>query len=419
MAVEAQNIRTRPSKQRGEEEPWGGWNAVMLPAEKGEGYVVFKIDAPQDVTRITQTGRMYVRNKNAEVRFEHSFDGGKTWVKSFAFNDTAQPWDDIHDQVTTNIPAGVKSVLFKYVMKDAGLYSVRMEANHKVPAKAISPVEVTYEWSERQADYSLVKRSHTQLVEKLPATYTINVGGADHPQMESVTINPKGARGQLTYGYSDGKDVGGDNPRKWVGNWVTYGKNLAVGKPYTVSVPPSENGWGAGDPDGKRLTDGIVGSSYSGGTSYRSGVLWTEKKNPEIVVDLGAPVKASAFRVHLHGYPAQDAVKGQVKDEVEVLVSNDGQNFTSVGTFDFKLRWKDIPVNYMWSDEESFVAHNHTLQVDKPVEARYVKFATKASRFMVVTEVQVLDGVKTEPYELKIALPNEKPATPAKTASAK
>src|SRR4029077_10986469 len=100
------------------------------------------------------------------------------------------------------------------------VYSIRMEANHKVPPTSATPLEVTFNWAERQADDSLVKRSHTQLVERLPMTYTIDVGGADHPIVESLTINPRGARqGEVKFGYSDGKDVGGDN---WVGNWVTY-----------------------------------------------------------------------------------------------------------------------------------------------------------------------------------------------------
>jgi hypothetical protein len=94
-----------------------------------------------------------------------------------------------------------------------------------------------------------------------------------------------------------------------------------------------------------------------------------------------------------------------VKDEVEVLVSNDGTDFKPAGKFDFRLYWKDVPVNYMWTDEETFRAHNHTLVLDQPVEARYVKFAMKASRFMVVSEVQVLDGVEFKPFDLKIALP--------------
>src|SRR5690606_36460358 len=97
-----------------------------------------------------------------------------------------------------------------------------------------------FEWSERQQDYSLVKRSHTQVVDKFPMTYEINVGGYDHPVVNSLTVNLKGARGEVQPGYSDGKDVGGE---KWVGKWATYGKNLAMGKPYTVSVPSGDN-WG-------------------------------------------------------------------------------------------------------------------------------------------------------------------------------
>jgi hypothetical protein len=303
MAVESKNIKT--------DEKHEGWHGVMKPAEKGEGYVTFKIDAPDDIVKVTQSARMMVKAAKSEVRFETSFDGGKTWNKTYSFNDNTPPFDDLHDEVTTKIPAGTKSVQFKYIMKDSSLYSVRMEADHKVPAKATSPVEVTFNWSERQTDYSLVKRSHTQLVEKLPTTYTIDVGGADQPVVDSLVTNLKGARGALTYGYSDGKDVGGE---KWVGNYVTYGKNLAEGKPYTVSIKPSENGWGAGDPDGKKLTDGVVGSNYSGGTSYKEGPLYDKGTKPEIVVDLGAPQKAAAFRIHIHGYPYQDALKGQLKD---------------------------------------------------------------------------------------------------------
>jgi hypothetical protein len=287
-----------------------------------------------------------------------------------------------------------------------------MEANHEVDGPKGGPVEVTFNWQERQTDYSLVPRSHTQLVEKMPATYTINVGGWDHPVVESLTVNPKGSReGEVKYGYSDGKDVGGE---KWIGKWVTYGKNLAQGKTYTLSVPPAEDAWESGDPELKKLTDGRVGSSYSGGTSYREGPLWPKNTTPEITVDLGAAQQAAAFRIHIHGYPAQDAVNGEVKDEVEVLVSSDGTNYTSAGKFDFDLRWKDIPVNYMWSDEEKFVAHNHTLALAKPIEARYVRFAIKPSRMLVVSEVQVLDSVTSKPFDLKIASPSSSKSAPGR-----
>jgi len=391
-AVEAVNVKTDAEHQ--------GWHGVLRNADKGEGYVVFEIAAPADLTRVTQSARMYVRQPKAEVRFEHSLDGGKTWITSYRYNDTQPPWDKIHDEVLTNIPPGTKSVLVKYVLKDASLYSLRIEGNHRVPATPPGPLEVTYTWSERQADYSLVKRSHTQLVEKLPATYTINVGGADHPVVESLAIH-HGRTPNAKYGYDDGRDAGGE---KWVGQWVTYGKNLAEGKTYTLSAP-SQTNWGAGDPDLKKLTDGRVGSSYSGGASFQEGALWGKGTNAQITVDLVAPQTFQACRIHIHGYPAQDAIKGAVQDQAEVLVSDDGQNFRPAGKFDFNLRWQDLPVNYMWTDEETFNAHNHLLRLSQPVTARYVKFALKPSRLMDVTEVQVLDDAPTKPFDLKIALP--------------
>jgi hypothetical protein len=398
MAVESVNIKTKPKHE--------GWNGVMGVENKdAEGHVVFKIDAPADITKITQTARMYVRQPKSEVRFEHSFDGGKTWTKSFAFNDVAEPWDDLHDQVTTDVPAGTKSVLFKYVLNRASLYSVRMEANHKVDDPAIKPIEVTYAWSERQGDYSLVERSHTQLVESLPFTYDINVGGVDHPVMNFVRVSAKGAGGDVKYGYSDGVDAGGE---KFVGQWVTYGRNLAQGKSYVLSTPPSENKWQAGDPDGTRLTDGVVGGPYSGGSSYTKAALWNAGTSPAITVDLGATQSFSAFRIHISGYPNADALKGQVKDKVEVLTSTDGQQYESHGLFNFNLRSKDVPINHMWTDERNFKAHNHTLTLPQPVEGRFVKFKLTPARSLAVSEVQVLDEIQSKPFDLKIALPESK-----------
>jgi hypothetical protein len=388
----------------------GYQGAIYQESEGQEAYVVFKVDSPTDMTGVTYGGRLYNRAPKSHIDFEHSFDGGKTWTKSYSLEDTNAPWDVIHYETVTDIPKGTRSVLFKYTMNGSGggtsacsIYAVRMEVNHALQAPSKGPVEVTFDWSERQEDYKLVQRSHTQVVDKLPATYTINVGGADHPVVNALTVNFKGARGgDVKSGYSDGKDAGGE---KVVGKWATYGKNLLVGKPYTVSIPSGEN-WDAGDPEGKKLTDGRVGSSYNGGTSYREGLIWSNNQKPEIVVDMGENKDLAAFRIHLHGYEYADPIKGEVKDKVEVLTSADGKTYTSHGEFDLNLFWKDIPVNYMWTDEETFYAHNHLKALEKPVNARYVKYVIDCKRFVVVTEVQALDGVKFEPFDLKIALPD-------------
>ena len=101
-------------------------------------------------------------------------------------------------------------------------------------------------------------------------------------------------------------------------------------------------------------------------------------------------------------------MRGEVKDKVEVLTSTDNKEYASQGFFNFNLRWKDIPANYMWTDEETFCAHNHELILAKPVEARYVKFKITPARFTSISEVQVLDSINYEPFDLKIALPDGK-----------
>jgi hypothetical protein len=403
--VEAKNVKTAAKHPE--------YMGTMFAEKAGqEAYVVFKLDVPRDMTRLTYGGRLYNRGLRAHIDFLHSFDGGKTWTKSYSLTDTTPPWDVIRYEKIENIPAGTRSALIKYLWNGYGagtsecsIYSVRMEANYQPPDTTFKPMEVTFTWGERQEDYSLVPRSHTQLVEKVPCTYTINVGGVDHPVVDSLRLSFKGkAPQQVKYGYSDDKDVGG---QKFQERWVTYGKNLAEGKPYTCTAP-SRTGWGAGDTNGKILTDGVVGSPYVGGTAYQFGALWQQGDKPVVTVDLGKAEKCAAFRIQTGGWPFWDALAGELTDKVEVLTSVDGKEFASQGFFDFKLRWKDIPANHCWPDEETLRGPNYLLLAPKPVDARYVRFNITPARILSVSEVQVHDTVKFEPFDLKLALPDGK-----------
>jgi hypothetical protein len=318
----------------------------------------------------------------------------------------------IHFETVADIPAGTRSVLFKYLLHGSAagtdacsLYSVRMEVNHKPPVAKARPIEVTFNWSEVQSDYSLVERSHTQLIEPAPARYTINVGGADHPVTNSLQVNLQGAATGVKYGYSDGKDAAGE---KYVGRWVRYGKNLAEGKSYTVSVPSGKQ-WGAGDPDGTKLTNGVVGPNYAGGIGPGFGLCWDKGTNPVVTLDLGTVQRCGAFRIHLSaGWPWWDALKGQVKDTIEVLTSMDAQQYTSRGFFDLNLRRKDIPINHMLPDDETATGFLYALTPPEPVDARYVQYKITPQRILTVSEVQVLDAIQYEPFDLRIALPDEK-----------
>ncbi|MCU0917933.1 MAG: hypothetical protein MUC88_25730 [Planctomycetes bacterium] len=248
-----------------------GYQGVMYATRaKEDAYVVFRVEAPTDITCVNYGGRFY--NRAA------SFDGGKTWQRSYSLDRTTPPWDVLHFETLTDIPAGARSVLLKYLLHGSAagpdacsIYSVRMEVSHQPQAARWRPVEVTFHWSEvvgwasAHADdaqaaapeqhglkpiLQLVERSHTQLVEQVPARYTIDVGGMDHPIVNSLRVNLAGAAGTRPDPVSprqtsrsdsiDDKDLG---KQKYVGRWVRYGRNLAERKSYTVSVPSGRQ-WG-------------------------------------------------------------------------------------------------------------------------------------------------------------------------------
>jgi hypothetical protein len=402
--VDEKNIASEPKHP--------GFMGVLHAAKPGEdAYVVFKIETPGAVTSVTYGGRFYNRAPHSRIELLHSFDEGRMWRTSYTLTKTDPPWDVIHYETIADVPPGCRSVLFKYLLSSSAagpgacsLYSVRMEAKYHPADTSFRPLEVTFNWSEVQPDYSLVERSHTQLVTHVPFTYPIHVGGADHPVLNSLSIRLKDASKDVKYGYSDDQEAPGT---KFVPRWVTYGKNLAQGAKYTVSVP-SKNNWGAGDPDGTKLTDGIVGPPYAGGIGPRYGLCWDKGDDPVINVDLGREQSCGAFRIQLSaGWPWWDAMKGEVKDAVEVQTSQDGRDFISRGFFNLNLRRKDIPINHMMPDDETATGFTYDLIPARPVKARFVRFKITARRTLTVSEVQVLDWIRYKPFDLRIALPND------------
>ncbi len=279
--------------------------------------------------------------------------------------------------------------------------------NHLPVATPSQPLAVTFAWDEVQADRALVRRSHTQRIEHTPAQYNIHVGGFDHPIVDSLQVALADPHQGAASGYADGRDVGGT---RFVDRWVTYGRNYLEGKPYSVSTPPTGQ-WGGDDPQLTKLTDGIVGPPYAGGTAPGSGAIWDKKdREVEILVDLETTESLGAFRIHLTaGWPWWDALKGEVQDEVEVLTSIDGRSYQSHGLFDLNVWRKDIPINHFLPDDETARGWNFQRVLDKPVAARYVKYLLRPLRSVCVTEVQALDFIKYQPFEMRIALPN-KPA---------
>jgi hypothetical protein len=97
---------------------------------------------------------------------------------------------------------------------------------------------------------------------------------------------------------------------------------------------------------------------------------------------------------------------GKVKDRVEVLVSDDGKDFRPLGLLHTDLRWKDLPVNHFYTDEETATGATFRLLPKEPVKTRYVRYQIKSDRVFCATELEVLDSIKHEPFDLRLALPS-------------
>ena len=405
--VAEENIATEREHQ--------GWRGVMFAKEPGkEAFVIFRVETPRAIRRVIYGGRFYNRVPNGRIQLLHSFDGGNTWQLDWELTETEQPWDDIHFATVEDIPPQCQEVLLKYrlLSPQAGptacsIYSVRMEVQHEVPRPEFHPFDVTFSWEEIQPDRSLVPRSHRQRIDRVPMRYTIDVGGVDHPIVKSLQVAWPEENAEVSYGYSDPRPGLG---RKVLDFWQECGRNLLKGRPYTLSVEPN-GAWGASDPERKKLTDGVVGSNYAGGTAMQYAAGFDPKSGPvEIVVDMGQPERVAALGIHLTaGWPWWDALKGEVQDEVEAFLSADGQNFQSCGKFQLNLFRRDIPINHMLPDDETARAWNYWLPLDPPRSARFVKFRVVPKRILGITEVQALDRLERRPFHLRVLLPDEEP----------
>jgi hypothetical protein len=274
-----------------------------------------------------------------------------------------------------------------------------MTAKYHPANVEFQPLEVTYDWSELQ-EGNWVERSHTQLITTPQERYFLSVGGDDLPRTNWVRVNLKGAVPNATDGYSDGKDL---QAEPFVRTRHVWGKNLAAGKPYTISIP-SGNNWDAGDPDMTKLTDGAIASTYGGGTTYREGPIWTPGQNPVITLDLQEPQRVAAARIHVTGYP-HDFSKGPFS-EVEVLTSVDAESFVSQGTIVTAMKYKDVDGDFILPERGGFQSWVFPLVFAAPVEARYVRYrVANPKMFFSTSEVAAYDSVRVEDWHEPLAMP--------------
>jgi len=382
------------------------WHGCLYLEKPGTGNLVYAIESPGDMTELTYGGRFYNRRPKSAISLEHSTDEGKTWTNPWELTNTKPPWDVVHFE-TVRMPAGTRRVLVRYTLTSpaagrydgCSIYSVRMTAHYRPTDAKFQPLEVTYNWSEwKEGEW--VERSHTQLINKPAERYTISVGGDDLPRTNWIRMNLKGAVADVKYGYSDGVDI---EAKPFVRKRHVWGKNLAVGKKYTFSLP-SGNNWGGGDPEMTKLTDEAVASTYGTGTTYKEGPIWTPGQNPVITLDLETPQKLAAARIHVTGYPC-DFYNGPFC-EVEILTSTDGKSFASQGKITTGMKYKDVDGDFLLPEKGRFESWVFPLIFEKPVEARYIqyKIANPKTHFDT-SEIMAYDSVKVEDWREPLAMP--------------
>ena len=138
---------------------------------------------------------------------------------------------------------------------------------------------------------------------------------------------------------------------------------LSFGVPYTTTAPNRGDGNAYND-DGKRLTDGSKSSPAGGGRNYSG---WSSSAIVEVVLDMGEGAKTNAYTVYCtSGFWGISAVKS-----VKVEISDDGVNYTEIGSCDTKLE-----VGVVGEKIDGHTSRMYTLSVvtEKENVGRYVKF---------------------------------------------
>ena len=186
-------------------------------------------------------------------------------------------------------------------------------------------------------------RSHRQRVAEFPFKYVVNVGGSDHPVMESIAVNVKDDRDATPFGYSDGVDAGraalrpheADGRRQPREEQAVHVLTGAVGLPGIRRAEQRHGAHRTASSARPRRAACRTGGA-SAGAQARSSISRST---------LERFVTAGAFRAHLFGYPFWDALEGTVQDRIEVFTSVDGVTFASQGLLETSLWRKDVPIN--------------------------------------------------------------------------
>jgi len=386
--------------------------ATLCPATNNEpAYVTWKISAPTPIVRVTYGGNLCAKSGGV-VSLLHSWDG-KTYVEDFKQVDMALPYDRVVNQAVERAPEGARDAYLRYQFESkndpakqwglSGIQTALIAVQHQPRVAGFTPVEVTYCWVEHH-DAGDMERTHTQLVTASAAQYSIQVGGFRDPTMKWVRMNLKGhgPDGETSKpGYSDGNTNAVAAPRMRA--IYTWGKNLALGKPYKLDGKQHEK-----NPDsGTDLTDGVImpPDTYTSVKWMPTNVLFAKDVSPVATIDLGA--KQSVAAVRISSGQAED-FRMTYPDSIQVETSLDGETFASFGSADFKQVF-DPPADYVYGEcEESSLfdalpaggrlAYSYRIIPAQAVDARYIRVTSLCRKGwgVMLSEIQVFDSVKVD-----------------------
>jgi len=385
----------------------GFYKPTLRPAEKGAPcQVTWKIETPTPITDVVYGGTVCVKNPKDRVALLHSWED-RTYVRDYEKMDDSRPYDLVVNAAVTSVPAGTRTAYLRYEFQTEqyprsyagpGIQMAAMTVHHQPRTKSFVPLEVTYGWVEHR-EAGDVERQHTELVTSPAHEYTLNVGGFRDPTMKWVRMNLKGHGPDgdgAKLGYSDGQDAGpGAKPPRVRYRW---GKNLALGRPYTLEGKQDErNPDGGGD-----LTDGIIAppDTYVSVKYMPTYVMFAKDVSPVVTLDLGSAQTVAAIRVHAG---QEGGFHLSYPDTITVETSTDGNTFVPAGSVGFRQVFEP-PADYVpWELDGSLLfqdlpaggrlAYAYRIILEKPVSARYVrvKCAGRKGWGMLLSEVQVFD----------------------------
>ncbi len=376
---------------------------------------VWRVEVPTRIVDAAIGTVVTNRSPNSSVALLYSFDG-QQYTQFYRKADGDAPFDkQVVYTACPDAPGSTQQVFLKAVFfaksgaatyGAPGIQDLLMQVRHHPRYEAFWPIEVTYNWTEHR-DGGQVERSHTQLIESLPHTWTINVGGFRDPAMNWIRINLKGADTKCApvYGYSDGADIGpGCEPRKLSFVW---GENLAYGKPYTVSRP-SEVASGNPDTKGTELTNGkiIAPTDYVNSQKVQTATaFWSSGEPVAVTVDLGMVQSIEGVRASTH----QPDARYCHPVRIDVSVSADGKSWLPAGVIRHNDLWTPPGDYEPWEHDDSprynhlpaagRLAYSFPLAFEEALDSRYIRFTCTAlpGRGIGLSEFQVFDKVTTHP----------------------